>query len=78
MNSLEVRIENLEKQVQAIATRNFNARIDSMTADLADSKSASQNVMTQYDSIKNDLLNQNLAFEALMTELLPELTGGED
>lgn len=78
MNTLEVRIENLEKQVQALATRNFNTQIDPMKANLVASISASQNVLTQYDSIKNDLLNQNLAFEALMTELLPELTGGED
>ena len=78
IKELEVRLLNLETQVAALGSRRTIEVAEKAAADALRSGSEAKAVLEQYDSMKEDILEQNLAFESLMTEILPEVIGGEE
>lgn len=78
IKELEIRLINLEAQVAALASRRTIEVAEKAAADAKASRSEAKAVLDQYDSMKEDILEQNLAFETLMTEILPEVIGGEE
>lgn len=71
------RIKNLERNVSALMSRDTNARIDAAKLEAKAATTTANGFKADIENAERNSLDVQLALEEVLTDVLPELLGGE-
>ena len=71
------RIKNLERNVSALMSRDTNARIDAAKLEAKAATTTVNGFKAEIENAERNSLDVQLALEEVLTDVLPELLGGE-
>lgn len=76
--SIFTRIKNLENNVAALMSRDMNARIDAAKLDAKAANATANGYKEDIKSAERAALDNQLALGEFLTDVLPELLGGDE
>ena len=71
------RVKNLEKNFAALMSRDTNAKIDAAKLEAKAATTTANGFKSDIENAERNSLDVQLALEEVLTDVLPELLGGE-